>query len=444
MPLIVWRESADPDAYETARTSRLFNGVIPRRYPVAIAFAKSEQDIVDAVKTAIQKNHRISIRAGGHSYAAWSLRSDALLLDLGQYVEMDLDENSGIVRASPGVTGGQLNAYLSTRGRAFPVGHCPDVALGGFLLGGGMGWNTNNWGWACESIVAIDLVTASGELIKADAHNNTDLFWAARGGGPAFPGVVTRFHLQTQPAPEVIRSSVYVYPAEHYSDAFNWIIKIASSVDQLVEITVVGSYKEEVQDTCLTIILLAFGDDEDAMVGILQKVDQSHPAGSLSRSFSEETSLHRELGNKYKAYPIGHRYKVDNVFLNNDADVAELLRPAFTTLPTRKSLALWSSMRPRSTRALTDMALSIQSDHYFALYVIWENEADDLENGAWLAGVMNEVKRQAAGAYLGEQDFQAREARLWGSQQYERLVGIKRKWDPSHRICGCLGLEELD
>jgi FAD/FMN-containing dehydrogenase len=143
MLLIVWRESADPDVYETARTNRLFNGVIPERYPVAIAFAKSEQDIVDAVNTAIQKNHRVSVRAGGHSYAAWSLRSDALLLDLGQYVEMDLDEDSGIVCASPGVTGGQLNAYLSARDRAFSVGHCPDVALGGFLLGGGMGWNTN-------------------------------------------------------------------------------------------------------------------------------------------------------------------------------------------------------------------------------------------------------------------------------------------------------------
>ncbi|CAH0032676.1 unnamed protein product [Clonostachys rhizophaga] len=444
MPLIVWRESADPDVYETARTNRLFNGVIPQRYPAAIAFAKSEQDIVDAVNTAVQKNHRVSVRAGGHSYAAWSLRSDALLIDLGQFVEMNLDESSGIVRASPGVTGAQLNTYLSARGRAFPVGHCPDVALGGFLLGGGMGWNSNNWGWACESIVAIDLVTASGEHIRADECNSADLFWAARGGGPAFPGVVTRFHLQTQPAPKAIRSSVYVYPGEHYKAAFTWILKTASSVDHLVEITAVGSYKEGVQDACLTIILVAFGDDEHAVGDILQKVDQSRPAGLLSRSFSEQTSIDRELENKYEAYPIGQRYNVDNVFLKNDADVAELLRPAFTTLPTRQSLALWSSMRPRSTRALADMALSVQSDHYFALYAIWENEADDLENGAWLAGVMNQVQRQAAGAYLGEHDFKARAARLWGSQQYERLVGVKRKWDPDHRICGCLGLGELD
>jgi hypothetical protein len=90
------------------------------------------------------------------------------------------------------------------------------------------------------------------------------------------------------------------------------------------------------------------------------------------------------------------------------------------------------------------MSLSVQSDHYFALYAIGENEAGDVENGAWLAGVMNQVQRQAAGAYLGEHDFKARAARLWGSQQYERLVGIKRKWDPSSRIYGCLGLEELD
>lgn len=142
-PSIVWRDNLNPEAYEEARTSRLFNGIVPGRYPDAVIFAKTEQDIVGAVELAIEKGHRVSVRAGGHSYAAWSVRDWSVLLDLGDYSEIVLDGSTGIVRASPSVTGRELDRYLSARGRTFPAGHCPDVALGGFLLGGGMGWNTN-------------------------------------------------------------------------------------------------------------------------------------------------------------------------------------------------------------------------------------------------------------------------------------------------------------
>lgn len=242
----MWRDTARPEDYEKARISRLFNGIVPKRYPAGILFAKAERDIVHAMKVALERKVRVSIRAGGQSYPAWSVRDNALLLDLGEYSELVLDLKTHVVRLSPSTTGRELDKYLVANGRAFPGGHCPDVAMGGYLLGGGMGWNTNvsascvsnkeerqltkakNWGWACESVVAVDVVTATGQLVRADANANQDLFWAARGGGPAFPGVVTRFHLQTQPAPKVARSSVYVYPLEHYKTALNWALEVLS------------------------------------------------------------------------------------------------------------------------------------------------------------------------------------------------------------------------
>lgn len=240
---IVWRETAQPEDYEKARTCRLFNGIVPKRYPAAIVFAKTERDVVAAMKVAIEKRLRVSTRAGGHSYPAWSVRDNTLLLDLGQCPELSLDQDTGIVQVSPSVTSRELDKYLVARGRAFPGGHCPDVAMGGYLLGGGMGWNTNvsvfwfsmterlinetkNWGWACESVVAIDVVTPNGQLVRADSNANEDLFWAARGGGPAFPGIATRFHLQTQSAPRVMRSSVYVFPHTHYKTALNWALEV--------------------------------------------------------------------------------------------------------------------------------------------------------------------------------------------------------------------------
>lgn len=142
-PSIIWRDIAKPEDYEKARTRRLFNGIIPKRYPAAIVFAKTEHDIVAAVQVAIEKGLRVSTRAGGHSYPAWSVRDNALLLDMGDYSEFALDQETGIVQVSPSVTARELDKYLVAQGRAFPGGHCPDVAMGGYLLGGGMGWNTN-------------------------------------------------------------------------------------------------------------------------------------------------------------------------------------------------------------------------------------------------------------------------------------------------------------
>lgn len=190
------------------------------------------------------------------------------------------------------------------------------------------------------------------------------------------------------------------------------------------------------------IILLASSDDENLVKNLLRSAEDSRPDGALSASVFQETSIQREYNNKGKAYPIGKRYKVDNVFLRNDVDIISLLEPSFTTLPTRQSLALWSSMRPRSNRPLTGMALSMQSDHYLAVYAIWENEADDDQCGSWLSSVMERLGSQSVGSYLGEYDFQARTSKCWGTEEDQKLVEIKRKWDPENQICGCLGLED--
>jgi FAD/FMN-containing dehydrogenase len=140
---IVWRDKADPEVYEEARVGRIFNSRRPERYPVAIVFAKRESDIVEAVNLAIKENCRVSIRSGGHSWPAWSLRDEAILLDLGNHFEMELDETTGVVRVAPATKGRDLVAFLATKGRVVSTGNCPSVGIGGFLLGGGQGWNCN-------------------------------------------------------------------------------------------------------------------------------------------------------------------------------------------------------------------------------------------------------------------------------------------------------------
>jgi FAD/FMN-containing dehydrogenase len=137
---IIWK-SKDHD-YEEARIGRIFNRRRPARFPLAIVNVSEEWQIVEAVARARERECCISVRSGGHSWAAWSVRDDAILLDLGNYHEIILEEETGIVKVSPSTTSGDLNAYLLPKGRMFAGGHCGDVGLGGFLLQGGAGWNT--------------------------------------------------------------------------------------------------------------------------------------------------------------------------------------------------------------------------------------------------------------------------------------------------------------
>ncbi|WP_147371094.1 FAD-binding oxidoreductase, partial [Meiothermus luteus] len=128
--------------YEEARVGRIFNGRRPERSPELIVFAEDEEDVVRAVRLARAQGLRLAVRAGGHSWAAWSLREGALLLDLSRLQGMAYDEATGVVAVAPAVQGGAVLApYLEARGRMFHGGHCPTVGLGGFLLQGGMGWN---------------------------------------------------------------------------------------------------------------------------------------------------------------------------------------------------------------------------------------------------------------------------------------------------------------
>src|SRR5689334_21154144 len=192
---VVWQ--GDP-AFDEAVYGRIFNARRPDRVPAAVALPRSDDDVIAAVQLAREWGLKIAVRSGGHSWAAWSVRDGALLIDMGRMRSIEYDADTGIAVVNPAVQGGhELTPFLDAHGRMFPGGHCASVGIGGFLLQGGQGWNSRYYGWGCESVVGIDVVTADGRPVHADEHENSDLLWAARGAGPGFFGVVTRFHLQT-------------------------------------------------------------------------------------------------------------------------------------------------------------------------------------------------------------------------------------------------------
>jgi FAD/FMN-containing dehydrogenase len=421
--------------YEEARVGRVFNGRRPQRFPVAVLFARSAQDVVEGVKFARSIGVTVSVRSGGHSWAVWSVREDALLIDLGNLREMSVDTETKIISVSPSITGGELNPYLKQFGLFFAGGHCPTVGLGGFLLQGGQGWNARGWGWSCEQIVAIDVVTADGQLLRADAHQNTELFWSARGAGPGFFGIVVRFELRARPLTRALTRSTYVYSMEDYDHVMPWLYDMHGHVDSSVEIVALGiavpvSGREEVHS--LVVHLLSFADTpEEALVAL--KPFESCPV--LDRALVHEafkpTSIEEMCEDQIRANPAGARYVVDALWTGAPPDKAvPALKPAFTGLPTKKTFMLWYSMAP--LRPLPDMAFTHQCDVYVAIYCVWEEPDEDDRVQNWLKAQMKALEPISDGLYIGDSDFGVRSAKFIHEDHWKRLCEYRERFDPEH------------
>ncbi|KAI0864450.1 FAD-binding domain-containing protein [Xylaria cubensis] len=440
---ILMRETTDPAIFNDAVWGRVFNRRRDTsRVPRAVIRASCVAHVRDAVKLANQLQCRVSVRSGGHSWAAWSVRHDAVLVDLADLGYMDYDRRRKIASCSPSVTGEVLNKALEGEGRMFAGGHCPDVGLGGFLLQGGMGWNCKNWGWACESIVGIDVVTADARELYCSSTENSDLFWAARGAGPGFPAIVTSFHLLTRPLLQMY-NSVFIYPQSMFRTVLQWVIDTSPTADSDTEMVCVAKRTADGEDIDIIAGFLSFKPSKEEAETAMRHVRDSRPAGAKVEVFCEPTDFACQYAGQRDEQPTGYRFCSENTYVGNDVDdVPDVLEKAFTTLPTQKSFALYFAMNPTSRRLLPPMAHSMQSDHYFAVYTIWDDAADDARCTGWVHGIMKDVERCSAGSYMGDADFQHRTTRFWSRENGERLRDVRRKWDPVGRICGYLDADD--
>jgi FAD/FMN-containing dehydrogenase len=426
--------------FEEAWVDRVFNRRLTDREPAAVVRPTSESEVVDAVRLARERGWQVAVRSGGHSWAHWSVRSDALVIDLGGLREISYDDATGIASASPAVKGGaELGPFLEARGRFFPGGHCPTVGLGGFLLQGGQGWNARGWGWAAEYVEAVDVVTASGELVRADAQQNSDLYWAARGAGPGFPGVVTRFHLRTLPRPEHVAQTVHAYALDDFDEVMTWLHETHHTVADTVEIVALTKTDPTI---AAEPVLLVTGV---ALVSSPAEASEALAPFRLSPALDRAllaldavpTTIDEQRKRQLDDNPEGHRWVVDNAWLTGPAaDVVPAVRRAYTTLPTEKSFTIWFSMAP--LRTLPDMAFSLQSEVYLASYVVWESPEDDERCASWLEAAMADLEPVTVGQYLGDGDLSRRQVRFMSDQAWARLQQVLVERDPDGLFVGYL------
>ena len=427
--------------YEEARRGEMWNARLPARYPDLVVEARSDADVIAAVRLAGERGWKIAIRSGGHSWAANFVRDGGMLLDLSRMNSFQVNRDARIATIEPGLKGTDLNRALRQHDLFFPTGHCMTVGLGGFLLQGGFGWNSRVWGPACLSIRAMDIVTASGELVRASETENSELFWAARGAGPGFFGVVTKFHLALYPRPKVFMNSAYLYPIDVLDEVLIWARAVQPSLARVLEGLVF--VRRDIfghPGPGALVMGPVLADSKDQAVEALKALETCPVVKkALIRDVNVVTEYDDLLaGGEEMLYPRQRRYAADNMWTN--ATGKELLpgmRRIASTLPNAPSHMMWMLWGPNEKRP--DMAFSLEADLYIALYSIWENPVEDDKHQAWVTERMKELEPFSAGIQVADENLAARPARFLADANHRRLETLRAKYDPNGAFYSHMG-----
>lgn len=204
----------DDAGYEEART--VWNGAIDRR-PAVIARCVNAADVSTAIGFARAQDLEIAVRGGAHNTGGNSTVDGGLQIDLSLMRTVTVDPEARRARVGGGALLGDLDAATQAHGLAVPAGVVSHTGVGGLTLGGGMGWLTRKAGLSIDSLVSAEVVTADGRILQASEHDNSDLFWAIRGGGGNF-GVVTNFEFVVHPAGPLVQFALLFWSLDRTAE----------------------------------------------------------------------------------------------------------------------------------------------------------------------------------------------------------------------------------
>ncbi len=421
--------------YETARCAAVANGRVPERYPAVIVQADGDEDVVAAIALAQQRGLRVTVRSGGHSWSGSHLRDDCLLIDLSSMTRVEVDAEAMTAVVEPGIRGSDLSRLLSEHDLFFPTGHCTGPGIGGFILQGGFGWNSRAIGPACMSLDAVDLVTADGELVRASATENEDLFWAARGAGPGFFAVAVRFHVRLARRPAVCMANVYLYPVEVIEELMSWAREVGARTPRTMEFMVflrrdLFGYDGPV----LMVNGPVLADSHEQAVEDSRILESCPLLDSVLDAPAPRyavTDVDQLVGESDDFYPPGSRFVVDNMWTS--ATTEELLpglRRIAETLPASPSHMMWMHWgAPEPPRP--DMAYSLEDEVYIALYGVSGSPDDDAGHTEWVTSRMREMEHLASGIQLADENLARRPMPFLAPENLRRLQEIRAQRDPA-------------
>jgi FAD/FMN-containing dehydrogenase len=199
-----------------AEAVNIWNGAITRR-PSVVVRCGVDADVAATLRFAQREGLEVSVRGGGHNYAGFALTEGGLMIDLTPLKSIAVDADARRAWCGGGTTWGELDAATQEHALAVTGGFISKTGVAGLTLGGGIGWLVRPFGLSCQSLVGARVVVADGRVLHASASENSDLFWAIRGGGGNF-GVVTEFEFALHPVGPIVQLGLFLFSPEQGGD----------------------------------------------------------------------------------------------------------------------------------------------------------------------------------------------------------------------------------
>ncbi len=438
--------------YEGLRQSLVWHRSKPARYPDLIAQVRSEDEIAAVLRHAAANRLKVAVRSGGHNPTGPSLRDGGICLDLSALAGIEVDRARQLARVQPGVRAIQLVARLAQDDLTFPTAHCASVGMGGFLLGGGIGWNHGyRGGMATFNIEAADLVLADGRRVTASAEANPDLLWAVRGGGPGLFAAVTRFHLKAYPLPKAIRVSSYILPFAKLATMTTTLDALAPTADPKLELLALlmhdpaappGTPPEQAKICFLT--AFAFGDSDAQAHAMLAPLAQSALAREATVKEENQVFTLFELFPKFfsTSTPGGYmgRYAAESAITDEPSRILHALADHFRHAhsPICHVIASYNM----NLRAHADACFPSTARNYVGCFAIWDDAHADEDNFRWLERATTFMDPWAKGHYINEVEPRRNPERIrqcFPPATWERLQALRRQYDPQGVFHSWLG-----
>lgn len=432
----------DPQHAEYDPARRVWNGMIDR-YPALIARCHTNQDVAAAIAFARAHDLPIAVRGGGHSVAGHGTVDDGLVIDLSPMHQIEVDPERRIARVGGGATWGQVDAATQAYGLVTPGGVFSDTGVAGLTLGGGYGYIRNKFGLSCDNLLAAEVVTADGTLIRADATEHSDLLWALRGGGGNF-GVVTAFEFQLHPLGPDVAFTFVLHDAGTDAQMTallrffrDYCTRAPDEVSLLAATGIVPpeeAFPAELHGRAFVLFGGMYAGPADAGQRAMQPlIDIAEPlinAGGVMPYVEAQQAFDHD-------YPDGRRYywKSANVLHLDDAVIDIIVDHSRRQPSPFSTTDLWH-VGPGIRRFGDDHAAFSGRD---AGYLInpeanWLDAADDDANIVWVRDGLARLEPYGDGSrylnFAGMMEEGDEMMQQTFSTRYARLAEIKRRYDP--------------
>ncbi|CAK7218980.1 hypothetical protein SEUCBS140593_003738 [Sporothrix eucalyptigena] len=442
--------------YEAA-IRNFFNSEPTGRFPAEVHSVRSTLDVANAMERARDLGVPVGVKSGGHLPSKPSLIDNGILIELNNLNRgVEYDPASGVVSFGPAVRVHEAWKATDAVGRFFPFGHAPDVALGGFCLAGGQGFFMRGWGATITDwIIQLEIVVPSGKVVIASRTQNQDLFWAARGGGQAFFGVVTRLWSRTIPKKTLYGRSFVFNVGNNFDTLLNFAFDRNEQMPKSFTETAVCLLHPELFDAKSTdepipessplqlfIQLTAYADtlpEAKKLLAVWDDVPEMIKSLSVDTKPTAEITWNEffQLQSFMNPKAPDQNWGIHSIL--NDPKVPrdkllEAIKPALCDLPSRSSYGV-IYMADTVDLDETDAVFSIPQKYYISTFSGWKNPELRAPIRAAMRQSYAKAFTVACGMYIADFDpspdtTHPQTMPVWTDSAREKFMRIREKWDP--------------